>query len=1279
MNRAVRTVTPVLLLFVASAATAQPGGAPAPESANLRGDSTQTRKRLAEAEQKLLAGKAADAIDDLQRVLDESPDDLIMFDNRQDRTVQYRTARWVIHSLLTKLPAEALRAYQDRIDQPAKKLLEQAKRNRDPRPLWQLLDRYFVSRPSEEALQLLGELLFERGEFRAAENQWRRLLPEAGADLTYPGAKADPALTRARIALAVIFQNHSARAAAEIAALKAKYPNATGTLAGKTGPLVTTLDALLAAPPKLLPDATSGREWPTFGGSPDRTARVPGGIPAWWPARPTWKGKVALVDSAIAGTPAQAQRQPFGHPVIVNGEVFVTDGRRLRGFDLQTGTPTHNFDLRSGKPVPDNEHLAAQTGAQCTLTAAEGLLYARTGPAQVTPPDAANTRSQSFLACIRPNPRELTKLWQLPPPEEEKVPASWEGAPLVAGRRLWAAYAKFEGGRVTHVLACYDPADPEKAPDRPAWVTELCDSPQPVSGPERTRQELLTLAGRHIVFCSNSGAVVAVDAATGRRAWGFRYPRARKPAPGASNDPAPAVAFAGRVFVAPADGERVYALDAETGKFAWESGETEGARILGVSRGRLIVAVAGPQRGIRGLNVETGSDRADGGWNQDSHGVLSYGQGLVTDDAILWPTRTGLYILDPTREGLPNRGAPIPLPKQTDEGFGHVAYADGVLVVVTPTQVHFYRAQSTKIESRPDATPRERSDALVDRAERELAAGNTTRAISALAELATGELPAPFRAWAAARMLQIAPPANDLSRLPSEVRAALNPTVLNEWVVPPDGVPVTLETFLQRRLGLSPAPGSLPTAAPVREPCPPGLTGDADVDRTLKLPVAVAPLCTIAGASCAPKHLFAAGPRVVVAVPLDQTAETQHTAADLFTHAADLRSGFVAAGPYAIAVYGPAREPLWVFRVPITDRLPDGATPFRLRCGHEPDCPHLSSFVLAGTWLLARVGEHHLLALDLTAHRVAWVLDSAGRASYEPNRFPGTPRFGPHFSVTGKFVVAQLSDGRRWFVDLRTGRRVVIPGLGEHTARVWWPHAPIEFGANRLLLADGPGLVRFVQPGGRVKWAFEVDREEGLTGQPAQVWGRGDVLLVAVERNHGVEIERVDVAGGKSVWSDGPTFADAAHVALTSIDADAERAYVPAANKLLALSLGTGKPVWEVDLPAAHGPRGWVVRAGKTCVIAYPAEAIPVEPPEVVLTRLGRSFAREPFLWRLPGLAGTLYDTWVARAVPVLLLDPKTGKRLGRVDVPARGPGVTASFSADATVIATGDRVVWLK
>ena len=139
MNRTARAAATALALLAAHAAIAQTGAPAVPDPANLRGESSQTRKRLSEAEQKILGGKAADAADDLQRLLDESGDDLITLDGRQ-----YQAARWVAHTLLAKLPPDALRAYQDRIDQPAKKLLDQAKRPRPapamatPRPLLRL-------------------------------------------------------------------------------------------------------------------------------------------------------------------------------------------------------------------------------------------------------------------------------------------------------------------------------------------------------------------------------------------------------------------------------------------------------------------------------------------------------------------------------------------------------------------------------------------------------------------------------------------------------------------------------------------------------------------------------------------------------------------------------------------------------------------------------------------------------------------------------------------------------------------------------------------------------------------------------------------------------------------------------------------------------------------------------------------------------------------------------------------------------------------------------------
>lgn len=1224
-----------VLLVLAAAARGQPPAAPEP--ANLRGDSAQTRKRLTEADAKLLAGKTADAVDDLQRILDEAGDDLITTDN-----AQFRPARLVVFQILAKLPADALRAYQDRTDEPARKLLDAAKRDRDPRPLWQLLDRYFVSRPAEDALLLLGDLLFERGEFRTAEVVWRRLLPDADADVPYPSPRTDPAAVRARLVLAAAFQGDADRAKAELAKLTEKHPAAAGPLAGKTGPYAETLRPYLDRVPDLAAGA-AGRDWPALGGDPRRTGHAAGRFPRYWPSRPTWAAK--LHDNA-------AGRLPLGHPVVADGRVYVSDGRRVFAVNLHDRA-VHVLAAAKGEP-----------SASAAPSVSGDRLFARLGPPAVRPVKSGSEADDAVLACLdlHPGAKPGKPLWTLRPPAAEgRAAGVWEGAPLAAGGRMWAVLARHEGGRLAHAVACYDPADPADAPDRPAWVADVSDSPLSPGTDARTRQELLTLAGRNVVFCSNAGAVVALDAVTGRRAWGFKYPRAAKRLAEAarSPDPAPCVAAGGRVFVAPADADRVYALDAETGRLLWESAPAEGAQLLGVVRGRVVVSVVGPTRGIRGLSTATGSHREPEGWSQPTgRGVIPYGRGLVSDDVIVWPTRDGLHFLRPDT-GQPLR-PPMPGP------YGNLAYTDGVLVAVTPTHVLGFVADGKRAGVDP---VRAEFDALADEAERLLGEGKADAAREALLRAVRGNFPPRLRAWAAARLLLLAP---------ADVRSAITPELLPEWVLPPDGVPATLESLLAQDDGRPTAAGAFPDppTAGFKPEDAPQLLPTARIDRELRLPAGSVPLRPIAGAARHPKRLFVAAGPDLLAVELRTGGTATFATAERFTHAAELPTGFVAAGPDAVAVYGSDRTAVWVFRAPDTDPLPDRPGRFVLRTDEPTAVPALSSFVLAGTWLFARLGDDHLIGLDLHARRVGWVLGSHGRPRFEPFGLTAGPRFGPHFAVVGRLLVLQLSDGRRWAVRGDTGR-VVNGGSaiasGDETAPVAWVSPPAEVAPHRLVVSDGPGLVRLVAfPDGRSKWTHEAGGAASLTGEPPQVRAWGDGVFVAVRRNHGVEIDRLDPADGRSVWADGPAFLDADRIDLSAADADASHLYVVAGGMLVALALDDGTTAWEIDLPE---PGEWVVRAGPNAVVAYPRSAVAAD----VWDQVVRSFRRVPSPGRLPGLAATLYDAWVDRAVPVLLFDPESGKLLRRLDVPARGPAVAAHLGRDLAVVATGDRVCWLK
>ena len=445
---------------------------------------------------------------------------------------------------------------------------------------------------------------------------------------------------------------------------------------------------------------------------------------------------------------------------------------------------------------------------------------------------------------------------------------------------MWAVYARFEGGRVVHGISCYDPADSTAAPERPAWTTDVSESQIPVSkdagGAEsRSRHELLTLAERNVVFCSNAGSLVALDAATGRRAWGFRYPRGRKADANRTADPAPAVAVGGRVFVAPADADRIYALDAETGQSLWPPfGLTEGANIIGVSAGRLIVAVAGPVKDIRGLSLADGSYRTPEGWNHhDGGGLLGYGRGFVTDDLIVWPTHHGLYFL-PSNPEMSSPGVTFrnPLGGPQAGYSGNVVYADGVLVVVTPTQVLGYVSETKRFGPPNPRSERDKFDRQVGAAENALAAGETAIARTLLLEAVRGDLPKPYRAWAAARLLLLLPKGDAESKLPADLRDSLATELLGEWLLPPDGIPVTLGTLLDRHLGRESASAFLassPALPHERKPeDAPSLSLEAEIADTIKLGTGTAPLRWIPGMPASPKRLFVTTATQILAISL---------------------------------------------------------------------------------------------------------------------------------------------------------------------------------------------------------------------------------------------------------------------------------------------------------------------------------------------------------------------------------------------------------------------------
>jgi len=664
--------------------------------ARLRGETeaAQTRKRLVEAQAKLADGKTADAVDDLLRVLADSGDDLIPLPDGS-----HPPARRLVHRVLAGLPADALKNLRDRIDAPARKLFDAGRAARDPKPLRELLDRYCVSRAAEPALLLLGELAFERGHFAAAERYWRTLLPATtdGA-LSFPQPTTAPATATAKALLAALFAGDTERVAKELTDFRKKYPDAAGRLAGLDGNYADTLAKLLAAPPQVPPRFAG---WSTLGGNSARDGRPSQPLPRVIPNRPKWKTPIPR-DAADRDHPKPANVSPSRplahHPVVLGGSAYLADAGRVFAFDLRTGAARVAYDARALADMPALEpgELAKPIllNADFALTVADGKLYARLGnlvsPGAPRRDNEAKRTPASFLLRLEPtnapNPPPgaltLNQTWLVSPPGAPGTPAAWGGAPVVVDGIALAAFTRLENSRRVRAVAAYRPPS-----TKPLWVADACDEDANQAEEFPHRHELLTLAGANVVYATHTGLTVAFDVSTGKRRWAFRNPpAARPPVGGSPRDICPAVAHGGRVFLAPADGDRVYALDAETGAKLWQSAGAEGIQIdhlLGVTRNKLIAAVHGPQKGLRAFAVTDGTDREPTGWrNHDDPHLGNYGRGLVSDAAILWPTAAALYSMNPDDGSVLRDPRPGP--------HGNLAFADGVLLVATPTELWGY-------------------------------------------------------------------------------------------------------------------------------------------------------------------------------------------------------------------------------------------------------------------------------------------------------------------------------------------------------------------------------------------------------------------------------------------------------------------------------------------------------------------------------------------------------------------------------------------------------------
>jgi outer membrane protein assembly factor BamB len=620
-------------------------------------------KMLGAARDFLAARQWADAIDLLRQTADQYGERLVAIE--PGRYVNVQTSADI---LLSSLPPEGLKLYRAKVDPPARRWFESAKKHRDVEGLERVVRKAFLSSYGDDALLMLGDIAWEQGALARARSYWEKLLPVATQQeatelpvvLKYPDSEIPAEMIKSRLVLCRLYQGNVDRAQQELAVFREAHSQTTGGLAGRTGYLANLLDDLVATAkrPAGIPRAL---ETVTFAGNFERNQIQPRdfdvGGPLWSvplkemrAERATRHEDFGFDSRPDRGSAVLPMRILSYYPVTWKNVAFYCDDTDIYALDISAARGSqpawgaevsiyqlpHEFDqfpraLRGRAGLP-----------QYTLTIDGEQLFARLGPA--TAPSGRNREihhAGNALVCLGLG-REGDLQWIIKSEELESDAGKWvfDGAPIASDGRVYVALRRCDPQLQMNV-ACFDAAT-----GRPLWNRKVCSGVEALAGDvDEIRQQLLTLAEERLYYVTNNGAIASLDARDGSVCWVATYPRLEVETIAAFNKrqqygPNPCVFNGGQLFAAPTDCESILAFESETGILKWSrdlSGKTP--QLLGASRSRLIAA----GDFLWALDVETGrvvwrDGRAD-------PEAATAGRGLLVGDCIYWPRREEIRIV----------------------------------------------------------------------------------------------------------------------------------------------------------------------------------------------------------------------------------------------------------------------------------------------------------------------------------------------------------------------------------------------------------------------------------------------------------------------------------------------------------------------------------------------------------------------------------------------------------------------------------------------------------
>ncbi|QDU38706.1 outer membrane biogenesis protein BamB [Maioricimonas rarisocia] len=571
-----------------------------------------------------------------------------------------------VQSRLATLTPEGRAAWRERVDPLADELLAQARAAGDPTLLERIVDRYFASRASGEALWLLGELAWREGDLARARQYWIRLLPAPetagpGSELTgivrFPDPEHSEAEILARLVLCSIMEGDLERAQREHRVLAERFPEATGWLAGREGILTTLLEEIIrdaASWSEHAATAPSG----TFAGDAQRNGRIAAAV---LPGELAWSLELPRPEWIVENAPDQQfEHPPALVPVASRDVIAVNTGRHVLAVDESTGEPAWPVlnvpeDAIVFPPLPSTgrRSLDRPVFSQAAVTStidAQGRLYAAIGLPVIAPATIALQQEDPRLICLDTANGEGRLLWSLKADELARLDGWYfTGTPVAIDDRLYVACRRSRPELECGVV-CLNAGTGELV-----WFTRVCGLlREPLTAAHLLGHELLTVAGGQVFYTIAEGPLAALDAETGGIDWFLSQTGSGQSVSSAeARWRPPALWSDGILFAIDAAQTEVTAVHAASGTVLW-SVPLDGrvSHLVGAAEGLTIVS--GSQ--LWALDSQTGEIVWQAGSDDPTgHG---FGRGTIAGADVIWPTREALWFVD-VETGIPVQRLPL--------------------------------------------------------------------------------------------------------------------------------------------------------------------------------------------------------------------------------------------------------------------------------------------------------------------------------------------------------------------------------------------------------------------------------------------------------------------------------------------------------------------------------------------------------------------------------------------------------------------------------------------